>query len=331
MTLPTPGAWRFAPSSFHAEPLGFEQQPAPAEPAPAMPQEPPPTLDTRYLFSADGTAQPVPAGASATAAAPAAARVADGPDAPFPAAQTAAPGETNPDSPANSLSKPAISLFAETAADGSAAAPAVSPLTLAPGPYHSNSKSSLAASASAPDAPSSRTALAERSEDGPELSPGLQAWNGGERASASTASSDRVTGSLAGAEMNVALRTEGLGAVQVRAHVTGDQVGAAITVERHDAHAALTNDLPALHQALSERQLRVENLSLQQGSAHAGPGVGDGAARQQQQQGGTLPRPSAFGGAAAGFLGAAQNTGTTETPSENHTAFDSNGRLSVQA
>jgi hypothetical protein len=172
--------------------------------------------------------------------------------------------------------------------------------------------------------------LRERSEDGPELSPGLQAWNGGERASASGASSDRVTGSLAGAEMNVALRTEGLGAVQVRAHVTGDQVGAAITVERHDAHAALANDLPALHQALSERQLRVENVSLQQGSAHGGPGIGDGAARQQHQ-GGPPARPSAFGGAAAGFSGAAQDAGTTETSPENHTSFDSNGRLSVQA
>jgi flagellar hook-length control protein FliK len=315
------------PSNFHAEPLGFDQQPSPTEPAPTMAQEPPQALDTGSLFSADGTARPLPAGASAL---PAAAQDSNGPGAPFPAAQTAAPAETNPDTPANSLSKPAISLFAATATDSSAAAPAVSPLTVAPGSYLSDSKSSPAANASASDAPSSHTALAERSEDGPELSPGLQAWNGGERASASTASSDRVTGSLAGAEMNVALRTEGLGAVQVRAHVTGDQVGAAITVERHDAHAALANDLPALHQALSERQLRVENVSLQQGSAHAGPSLGDGAARQQHQ-GGTPPRPSPFGSADTGFLGAAQNTGTAETSAENYTAFDSNGRLSVQA
>lgn len=290
-----------------------------------MAQEPGQTLDTRSLFSADGTARPLPAGT-----APATAPVSEGPDAPFSAAATAASGEAVSGAPANSLFKPVTSLFAATAADSPAATPAVSQLTVAPGPYHSDSKSSLAASASAPDAPSSHTALRERSEDGPELSPGLQAWNGGERASASTATSDRVTSSLAGAEMNVALRTEGLGAVQVRAHVTGDQVGAAITVERHDAHAALANDLPALHQALSERQLRVENVSLQQGPAHAGPGIGDGAARHQNQ-GGNSSRPSPIGGAAAGFLGAAQNTGTIETSPENHTAFDSNGRLSVQA
>jgi hypothetical protein len=327
MTLSTPAAWRFVPSSFHAEPLGIDPQPSSAEPAPAMAQEPPQTLDTRSLFSADGTARPL---AAATSAAPAAPRDASGADAPFSEAPTTATGEAASDAPANSLSKPAISLFAPAAADSSAAAPAASPLTAAPGPYHSDSKSSLAASTSAPDAPSSHTALSERSEDGPELSPGLQAWNGGERVSASTVSSDRLAGSLAGAEMNVALRTEGLGAVQVRAHVTGDQVGAAITVERHDAHAALANDLPALHQALSERQLRVENLSLQQGSAHAGPGIGDGAARHQNQ-GGTPSRPSPFGGAGTGFLGAAQNAGTTDTSPENYTAFDSNGRLSVQA
>jgi flagellar hook-length control protein FliK len=292
-----------------------------------MAQEPPQAPDTRSLFSADGTARPLPEGVSA---APAAAQDSNGPDAPFPAAQTVAPREADPDTPANTASKPAISLFEPSTADSSATAPAVSPLTVASGPYHNDSKSSLAASASASDAPSSHAALRERSEDGPELSPGLQAWNGGERASASTASSDRVTGSLAGAEMNVALRTEGLGAVQVRAHVTGDQVGASITVERHDAHAALANDLPALHQALSERQLRVENVFLQQGSAHAGSGIGDGAARQQQQ-GGTPPRPSASGGTAANFLGAAQNTAPAETSTENYTAFDSNGRLSVQA
>lgn len=293
-----------------------------------MDQEPPQALDTRSLFSADGTARPLPAG---TPAASATARDTNGPDALFPTAPTAAPGEAVSDAPANSLSKPANSLFAATGADSSAAAPGVSPLTAAPG-YHNDSKSPLAASASASDSGplSSHTALRERSEDGPELSPGLQAWNSGERASISPASSDRLAGSLAGAEMNVALRTEGLGAVQVRAHVTGDQVGAAITVERHDAHSALANDLPALHQALSERQLRVENLSLQQGSAHAGPGVGDGAARHQNQ-GGTPSRPSLSGGEGTGFLGAAQNTGTTEASPENHTAFDSNGRLSVQA
>ena len=108
----------------------------------------------------------------------------------------------------------------------------------------------------------SQTALQQRSEDGPELSAGLQAWNGGNNASSAAVPSGHLAGTAAASEMNVALRAEGLGAVQLHARVTGDQVGAAITVERHEAHAALAGDLPALHQALSDRQLRLETLSL---------------------------------------------------------------------
>ena len=143
------------------------------------------------------------------------------------------------------------------------------------------------------------------------------------------ASSERLAGTLAASQMNVALRTEEMGAVQVHARVTGDLVGAAITVERHDAHAALASDLPALHQALNERQLRVQNLALFQGSPLAGSGIGDGTGRQQNQDAASA-RPAPSGSAAAPFLGAADGTGDFEAP-ETRTAFDSNGRLSVQA
>jgi flagellar hook-length control protein FliK len=197
-----------------------------------------------------------------------------------------------------------------------------------PGPEHNDSKSSAARAATA-DALSSRTALQQRSEDGPELSTGLQAWNGGEPVSAGVVSSDPIAGTPAQSEMNVALRTEGLGAVQVRAHVTGDQVGAAITIERHDAHALLSSDLPSLHQALSDRQLRVESVSLFQSSPHAGAGVGDGAGRQQNPDG-TPQRSSHCGETVAPPWGATENTPASDA-SETRSAFDSNGRLSVQA
>jgi flagellar hook-length control protein FliK len=175
----------------------------------------------------------------------------------------------------------------------------------------------------------SQTALQQRSEEGPELSAGLQAWNGGNNASSAAAPSGHLAGTAAASEMNVALRAEGLGAVQLHARVTGDQVGAAITVERHEAHAALAGDLPALHQALSDRQLRLETLSLAQGSPHSGAGIGEGSGRQQQQ-GPAAQRPGPSGGAAASFLGAAETTAPPEE-SATRTAFDSHGRLSVQA
>ena len=142
-------------------------------------------------------------------------------------------------------------------------------------------------------------------------------------------SADRLAGTLTQSEMNVALRTDGLGAVQVRAHVTGDQVGAAITVERRDTHVALSSDLPALHLALSDRQLRVGNVSLLQGSPHTGTDIGDGTGRQQNQD--AKPQQSSYSDTrSAPFLGTGESTFNHEF-AETRTAFDSNGRLSVQA
>jgi flagellar hook-length control protein FliK len=252
-----------------------------------------------------------------------------------PAAKTdsdssAAPGNSGADKPAAASAAAApASTLASTAASAplstpgtASAVPAAAGMT---GASHNDPRSNPAAAG----ALSSQTALAQRSEDGPELSPGLQAWNGGENTAASLASSERLAGTVAAAQMNVALRTEEMGAVQVHARVTGDLVGAAITVERPGAHAALASDLPALRQALSERQLRVENLALFQGSPQAGAGIGGGTGRQQHQDGASA-RPAPAASAPTPFAGAADGPGDFEAP-ETRTAFDTNGRLSVQA
>jgi flagellar hook-length control protein FliK len=232
-----------------------------------------------------------------------------------------APGSTAADkSTADSSAYPAATApaFPGTAA----ATPA---LVAIPGADHNAPQSGAAAAESF----SSRGALQQRTEDGPELSAGLQAWNGGQNAAAAGANaSAHLAGNAQQSEMNVALRAEGMGAVQVHARVTGDQVGAAITVERHEAHAALASELPALHQALNERQLRLESVSVSQGSAHLG--AGDGAARQQPQGSGS--QHSAYTGqAAAPLAGAAETADLPDEPAQPNTAFDSQGRLSVQA
>jgi flagellar hook-length control protein FliK len=135
-------------------------------------------------------------------------------------------------------------------------------------------------------------------------------------------------------EMNIAMQGELLGAVQVRAHVTGDQVGAAITVERHETHAFLNNDLPALHQALNDRQLQLEKVSVDHGSAVGWSGAAAGGSGQQQSQNGSQQR-SLYSGSAAREQASialmnstfADTTDTTDT----RVAFDSDGRLSVRA
>lgn len=131
-------------------------------------------------------------------------------------------------------------------------------------------------------------------------------------------------------EMRIAMQTDKLGAIELRAHMTGDEVGAAITVEKRDAHTALAAELPALQQALSEKMLRVEQVVLIHGPLHAT--VGDSAA---QQFGGQAPGHDRHAGNAQRGGAAAGNSGDFQA-SQNFTAdgaeiFDSQGRLSVHA
>jgi flagellar hook-length control protein FliK len=67
-------------------------------------------------------------------------------------------------------------------------------------------------------------------------------------------------------EIRIELQAESLGGVELRAHIAGDQIGASISVEHHDAQVALTTDLPSLHNALAEKNLRLESFTVSQGT-----------------------------------------------------------------
>jgi flagellar hook-length control protein FliK len=76
-------------------------------------------------------------------------------------------------------------------------------------------------------------------------------------------------------EIRIEMQADSLGGVELRAHIAGDQIGASIAVEHHDVQIALAADLPALHNALIEKNLRVETLSVSHGtfsSLNEGPG-----------------------------------------------------------
>jgi flagellar hook-length control protein FliK len=118
------------------------------------------------------------------------------------------------------------------------------------------------------------------------------------------------------------MQTDRLGTVELRARVTGDEVGAAITVEKRDAHAALAAELPALQQALSEKHLRVDQLSLLQGSLHSNPGDPDAQQRPQDRTRGVQPVNNSA---------AEQRIAPPAISSDANSYFDSNGRLSVRA
>jgi hypothetical protein len=130
------------------------------------------------------------------------------------------------------------------------------------------------------------------------------------------------------AEMRVAFETEKLGVVELRARISGDQVGAAIVVERHDAHAILAAELPGLRQTLEDRQLRVEHMTLQQGSIGGGHGQGSSHA---QPQGGERENARLAAAASAWMNAVGNGAGFGEWAGESAGLFDSRGRLSVRA
>jgi flagellar hook-length control protein FliK len=124
-------------------------------------------------------------------------------------------------------------------------------------------------------------------------------------------------------EMRIAMETEKLGAVELRAHMVGDEVGAAITVERRDAHAALAVELPALQQALSDKELRIEQVTLSHGSFSSTAGDASGSTKQDEHSAPqAASRPwSMDAGRISSVFGTSQQSGI----------FDSHGRLSVRA
>jgi flagellar hook-length control protein FliK len=134
----------------------------------------------------------------------------------------------------------------------------------------------------------------------------------------------QLAGDQGHSQVRIAMQADQLGQVELRATLHGQQVGAAITVEKKEAHAAMAAEMPSLQQALEERQLRVGEVTLMQGALHSTAGDAGNAAAEQQRRG---------------------QAGTSYQQVENETMvevgmmtifdssgiFDESGRLSVRA
>jgi flagellar hook-length control protein FliK len=133
-------------------------------------------------------------------------------------------------------------------------------------------------------------------------------------------------------EMRVSLQSDNLGSVELHARVSGDSVGAAITVEKRDAHTMLATELPALQQALSDKQLRVEQITVLHApmSSASGDAAANqfGGAGQGQTSGRGTQNPVGGGFGATALSGFPFATGFNTDAGE---IFDAQGRLSVHA
>ena len=89
--------------------------------------------------------------------------------------------------------------------------------------------------------------------------------------------SARFTQQAGNAEMQVRLRSEAFGPIDVHTIVKGSEIGASIRVEARDTQVMLANELSQLEQALHERSLCVEHLDVLQGSVSGGQSDGTGS------------------------------------------------------
>jgi Flagellar hook-length control protein FliK len=127
-------------------------------------------------------------------------------------------------------------------------------------------------------------------------------------------------------EMRISVRTDQLGSVEVRAHSVGDEIGAAIMVEKRDAHTALAIELPALQQSLTDKHINVARVVLTQGSPNFTKG--DSHASPQGER---HPAGSTFVNA---YLNKDATVAEVTSPTLSGLSkviFNSHGRLSVHA
>jgi hypothetical protein len=104
--------------------------------------------------------------------------------------------------------------------------------------------------------------------------------------------SAKLSEQIGQAEMQVKLQSDALGPISLHATLHDNQVGAAIRVEGHETHAILAAELPALERALSEKNLRVESISILPGSVSSE--TNQGASRDPSQGQYSEPRPTPY-------------------------------------
>lgn len=106
-----------------------------------------------------------------------------------------------------------------------------------------------------------------------------------------TVSAAHLTDHAGQTEIRIEMQADSLGGVELRAHITGDQIGASISAEHHETQMLLVNELPSLRSALAEKNLRVDSLTVSQGMPSSmGGGLGSGAEHRWFSQ--SNPKPA---------------------------------------
>ena len=138
-------------------------------------------------------------------------------------------------------------------------------------------KADAAAAQSSQPNSSISTSLGEKSSTSSEPTSPLQNAASSDSATASDTalpgadiSQAHLLGASGAAEMRISVNTETLGPIELRATSEKDRIGAVIAAAKPETQELLNSELPTLHQALSERNLQVQQLTVSQGSLAGG-------------------------------------------------------------
>jgi hypothetical protein len=142
---------------------------------------------------------------------------------------------------------------------------------------------------------------------------------------------------VGGSEMHIAMETDLLGSVDLRATMHQSALSATIGVTRADVQALLANELPALQHALADKNFHVEQISVLNNSVGGRAGSGGEQQAPAQNQHPFAPRggfpANATGAGAAGASSHAEDMRAIAGASTMSTAArawsDDGGRISV--
>jgi flagellar hook-length control protein FliK len=131
---------------------------------------------------------------------------------------------------------------------------------------------------------------------------------------------------VGGAEMHIAMDTDLLGSIDLRAVVHQSGLTAAIGVQHADVQALLSSELPGLQHALSQKNLHVEQISIFGSAVGSQSNQGGGQGQQQKHTPAFAPQaPAAWSGSSN------SPDESLATVSDAVAAGGGTGRLSVHA
>ena len=120
----------------------------------------------------------------------------------------------------------------------------------------------------------------------------LSAWQNYDGGAGKIVRSASLTESVGGGEMHVELRSGPMGPIEVHTVVRNGSVGAEIHVQGQEAHKLLSAGLPSLERALTDRNLRVENIGVYQD--HTGGGMSGGGRQDSPSDSSPSPHHQAL-------------------------------------